>query len=80
MYDHVLEYSCVDEGDNLSDHLPVKLVASLPSISHVDDTSERRPSKPLRHAATRTNIKMYQRSLDDKLGVISIPRGAIKMQ
>ena len=71
----VLECKSLDEGDNLSDHLPVKFVADLP-VTYQKESVIDDHSKVLWSKASDNDIQNYQYLIDRSLSKTDIPWNA----
>ena len=78
----LVECIVFDEGDNLSDHNPVKVVLNIPVVyvNKMSSDNCNTQSKTLWDKASPNNISLYQANLGKLLSDISIPWEVIKSQ
>ncbi|ELT88223.1 hypothetical protein CAPTEDRAFT_192739 [Capitella teleta] len=78
---NVVHFSSLHDGDNLSDHCPIKLQLSLPMMRLHNDPSPQ-PSesrkKEVLAEATEDNIRNYKSTLRQLLSLIPVPYAALQ--
>ena len=78
---NVTHYSSMHDGDNLSDHCPIKLHVSLLMTNVLNPHNSRPPSSAKKRSwprATDDNIRDYKRTLRQLLSLIPVPYAALQ--